>query len=45
MNIIKSGLKDFKKENKKISEEERVTEKSDKITKVVKKTLKFNKRK
>ena len=45
LNIIKSGLKDFKKENKKISEEERITEKSDKIIKTVKKILKFNKRK
>ena len=45
VNKINSGLKDFKKENKKISEEERITEKSDKIIKTVKKILKFNKRK
>ena len=45
VNIVDSGLKDFIKENKKISEEERITEKSDKIIKTVKKILKFNKRK
>ena len=39
VNKINSGLKDFKKENKKISEEERITEKSDKIIKIVKKIL------
>ena len=43
VNIIKSGLKDFKKENKKISEEERITETSDKTIKIAKKILKFNK--
>ena len=45
VNIVDSGLKEFIKEDKKISEEERITEKSDKIIKIVKKILKFNKRK
>ena len=39
VNVINSGLKDFIKLNKEISEEERMT---DKITKIVKKILKFN---
>ena len=43
LNMVNSGLKDFKKENKEMSEEERITEKSDKIVKIVKKF--FNKRK
>ena len=42
VNVINSGLKDFIKLNKEISEEERMT---DKITKIVKKILKFNRRK
>ena len=37
VNITDSGLKDFKKEINKLSEEERMTEKSDKIVKIVKK--------
>ena len=37
VNMINSGLKDFTKENKEMSEEERITEKSDKIVKIVKK--------
>ena len=45
VNVINSGLKDFIKFNKVISsEEERMTEKADKITKIVKKILKFNRR-
>ena len=44
VNVINSGLKDFIKFNKEISEEERMTEKTDKIIKIVKKVLKFNRR-
>ena len=44
VNVINSGLKDFIKFNKDISEEERMTEKTDKITKIVKKIPKFNSR-
>ena len=36
-NVINNGLKDLKKETKKMSEEERKTEKPDKIVKIVKK--------
>ena len=42
--MINSGLKDFIKFNKEISEEERMTEKTDKITKIVKKNPNFNSR-
>ena len=35
VNVINSGLKDFIKFNKEISEEEKMTEKTDKITKIV----------
>ena len=35
VNVINSGLKNFKKENKEMSEEERITENSDKIVKIV----------
>ena len=35
VNVINGGLKDFKKFNKEISEEERMVEKTDKITKMV----------
>ena len=45
VNLINSGLKDFIKESKEISEEERITEKSDKIITIVKKYLKFNRQK
>ena len=43
VSAINSGLKDLKKEIKKISEEERKIEKPDKIVKIVKKILNFNK--
>ena len=45
VSAINSGLKDLKKEIKKISEEERKIEKPDKIVKIVKKIVKkkFNK--
>ena len=45
VSAINSGLKDLRKEIKKISEEERKIEKSDKIVKIVKKIVKkkFNK--
>ena len=35
VNVINGGLKDFIKFNKEISEEERMVEKTDKITKMV----------
>ena len=35
VNVINGGLKDFIKFNKEISEEERMVEKTDKITKIV----------
>ena len=35
VNVINSGIKDFIKFNKEISEEEKMTEKTDKITKIV----------
>ena len=41
--LINSGLKDFKKEIKKISKEERKIEKPDNIVDIVKKIVKFNK--
>ena len=44
VNVINGGLKDFIKFNKEISEEERMVEKTDKITKMVLKILKFNRR-
>ena len=43
VNVIDSGLKDLKKEIKKMSEEERKSEKPDKKVKIVKKILRFNK--
>ena len=43
VNVIDSGLKDLKKEIKKMSEEERKREKPDKKVKIVKKILRFNK--
>ena len=43
MNVINSGLKDLKEEIKKMSEEERKIEKPDKIVKIVREILKFNK--
>ena len=43
VNIINSGLKDLKEEIKKMSEEEINTEKPDKIVKIVRKILNFNK--
>ena len=45
VNIINSGLKDLKKEIKKMPKEERKIEKPDEIVKIVKKILKFNKQK
>ena len=43
VNVIDSGLKDLKKEIKKMSEEERKSEKPDKKVKIVKKILRFDK--
>ena len=43
MNVINGGLIDLKKKIKKMSEEERKIEKPDKIVKIVKKILNFNK--
>ena len=43
VNVINSGLKDLKEEIKKMSEEEINTEKPDKIVKIVRKILNFNK--
>ena len=43
VNVIDSGLRDLKKEIKKMSEEERKSEKPDKKVKIVKKILRFNK--
>ena len=45
VNVINSGLKDFKEEIKKIPEEERKIEKPDKIVKLVEEILSFNKQK
>ena len=45
VNVINSGLKDLKEEIKKMPKEERNIEKSDKIVRIVKKILKFNKQK
>ena len=45
VNVINSGLKDFKEEIKKIPEEERKIEKPDKIVKLVEEILIFNKQK
>ena len=42
MNLIKSGLNDFKDDIKKMSKEEREIEKPDKIVEIVEKILKFN---
>ena len=43
VNVIRSGLKDLKKEIKEMSKEERENEKPDKIVEVVKEILNFNK--
>ena len=43
VNVIKSGLKDLKKEIKEMSKEEREIEKPDKIVEIVEEILKFNK--
>ena len=43
VNMINSGLKDLKEKIKEMSEEERKIEKPDKIVKIVKKILNFNK--
>ena len=45
VNMINSGLKDLKEKNKNMSKEERKIENPDKIVKIVKKILKFNKQK
>ena len=42
VNVIKSGLKDLKKEIKEMSKEEREIEKPDKIVEIVEEILKFN---
>ena len=43
VNVIRSGLKDLKKEIKEMSKEEREIEKPDKIVEIVKEILNFNK--
>ena len=43
VNLINSGLKDLKKEIKKMSKAEKEIEKPDKIVNIVEKILKFNK--
>ena len=43
VNVINSGLKDLMEENNKMPKKERQIEKSDKIVKIVKRILKFNK--
>ena len=43
--LINSGLKDLKEEINKMSEQERKIEKPDKIVRIVKEILKFNKQK
>ena len=45
VNVINSGLKDSKEEIKKMPKEEKETEKSDNIVKLVEEILKFNKQK
>ena len=45
VSVINSGLKDLKDKIKEMSEEERKIEKPDKIVKVVKRILNFNKKK
>ena len=45
VSLINSGLKDFKEEINKMSEQERKIEKPDKIVEIVKEILKFNKQK
>ena len=45
VNVIKSGIIDFKDEIKKMSKEEKENEKPDKILKIVEEILKFNKQK
>ena len=45
VDVIISGLKDLKKEIKEMSEEERKIEKPDKILKIVREILQFNKEK
>ena len=44
VNVIKSGLSDLKDEIKKMSEDEKEIEKPDKILKIVKEILDFNKK-
>ena len=43
VSVVNSGLKDLKEEINKMSKEERINKKPDKIVKIVKKILKFNK--
>ena len=43
LSVINSGLKDLKKEIKKMSHEEREIEKPDKIVKIVEEIIKFSK--
>ena len=45
MNVINSGLKDFKEEIKKMSEEERETQEPEVIVAIVEEILNFNKQK
>ena len=45
VNVIKSGLIDLKDEIKKMSEDEKETEKPDKILEIVEEILKFNEQK
>ena len=45
MNAINSGLKDLKEEIKEMSEEEKENENPDKIVKIVREILRFNKEK
>ena len=45
MSLINSGLKDLKQEIKEMSEDEIMTENSDKIVEIVEETLKFKKQK
>ena len=42
VNVIKSGLKDLKKEIEEMSKEERDIEKPDKIVEIVEEIIKFN---
>ena len=45
MNVINSGLKDFKEEIKKMSKEERETQEPEVIVAIVEEILNFNKQK